>query len=215
MIGSKKEATEIARTAAEIMLDDALEERAFSRAKKSLTYKKSLQDGYQEFELVINFRRGGTAGRIYPWVAVVFPPLAEIVRGLVENVDQVGGFPDLVLRQPLDTVAPADVHERWLFSSSQDALASAERTREFFLRWGLPFLSHYESPASLCVAYEQNDTRAARPDHSYLFVAAAYLYEGAPDRARHVLDKQFTSPGLRTRFAGAFERVDDILGGRC
>jgi hypothetical protein len=74
-------------------------------------------------------------------------------------------------------------------------------------KWILPFLDDHIDAASLVKSYEMSDERVLKGRQLYVYVAAAYVFLGNPQKAMRVLETEFGRPGARRQYSAAFTYV--------
>lgn len=145
---------------------------------------------------------------ILPVVRVSLPSVNEIALQMTgENRALLGGG-DVTLVEPFDMLAPKAEHTRWMPRDHDGFLAAGDGIALFATRWVLPFLDEYSDAHALISGYEKHDPRLLLQQHTLLFIAAAYVVTNQRARAKQLLAMKLGSPGLRRRFADAFEFFD-------
>lgn len=116
--------------------------------------------------------------------------------------------PHLILNQPITFAAPKENHEYWYATGLEEIVAVCERIREFVFQWVLPFVDRARSPADLVRLYEENDSRMMKQLHTHVYIVAAYRLLGEEEKAREVVRKHFSEPGIKARYGALFKSLD-------
>lgn len=210
-----------ARRASEIKLDvltslksvsdSPLADFGFKRPAKGFCYTRKV--GFAEHQIFIwvdyhpKFDLGAEVQfkpEMCLQMEVVSRVALELVRG---NELLLGGFPEIITKQPVDFIAPKEMFVRWFARGANEMAECMQLIINFAKRWVIPFLDQLTSPEDLIKIYTENDTRITKPHHWYIFIAAAYLVLGQPNKAMEVLEVKLGSTGLRRDYAVVFESV--------
>jgi hypothetical protein len=188
-------------------VDAVLREHGFVRPPKSLVYKKSLTSVVQKIPINVESHPSYNRNALACILPAMWLEMKEVKReamSLVKGDDQLSRFfsgaPDLILNQPVSFAAPKEAREQWYFYEEGSAMSIWNRISEFLSRWVLPLFSQLESPSGLVERYEADDCRIIKQQHFYIYIAAAYRVIGQPERARDVVHKHFSKPGIRKQY---------------
>ncbi len=196
--------------ALEVEGDSALEQLRFKRRKRSLEYVRKEDGAIHKIAFVADFFPGYQAdaeAHLHPMMRVEMPDVSERALELVDgNRVLLADAPEVIVNQPIELAAPKGEHARWFAAGDREF---GDRVREivaFLRKWTIPLLDELTTPESLVDAYERREERLLRLRHWHLFVAAALELMGRSGRARRVLEDQLGAPGLRRRYAAAFQK---------
>jgi hypothetical protein len=188
-------------------VDSGLSERGFVRPAKSLVYKRALTNVVHKIPINVEAHPSYNPGALASLLPAVWLEMKEVNREallLVQGNDRLSqlfsGSSGLILNQPVTFAAPKEAHETWYLYEQGTALSIGSRISEFLSRWVLPLLSQLESPRGLVERYEADDSRIMKQQHFYVYIAAAYRLIGQPERAKDVVEKHFSKPGIRKQY---------------
>jgi len=119
--------------------------------------------------------------------------------------------PDIILNQPIEFTAPKDKHARWFASGFSEMCQRVIEIVSFAEQWVVPLFDNVTSSKDLIALYKSRDERIMKQRHWYLFIAGAELVRGNPKEALAVLEQNFRAPGLKRRYAAAFESIATML----
>lgn len=192
--------------------DKLLARFGFRRTKGSFIYVRSLSDAEQALVFAASFLpkyQPDDEVHLHPAMRLGMRAVTEAALQLVAgNKTLLADAPEIIVNQPIEFTAPKSVHVRW-FATGIDQMK--ERVREivvFMERWVVPFLDELRTPSDLITAYKRADERMMKQRQWYLFVAAAEFSNGNRSGALSVLDENLGAPGLRKRYAAAFEALN-------
>ena len=204
-----KENTELLLKLAPEILDPVLIPFNFRRPQRSLAYTRSFSDAKQV--LALHFDNSPryaqqTKMHLLPAVCVKMP---EVARQAFEMTGDtfLFGKTEIVISHQMQNLAPKSEHERWFVSDAVSCQIALREIAAFFPRWAEPFLRDYTSPDDLIRQYELGDTRPFQTDQLFVFIAACYLLRGQKSEAGLVLEKHLGKPGLKRKYAKAFDFV--------
>jgi hypothetical protein len=192
-------------------LDGILGSVGFGRRPKRNVYARELAQAHQEIEVAVHMNPkygAGAEAHIYPMLRVGFPSVSRLAVAMLGSAKLLADSADVVIAQPLDSVAPRESRVRWFASGEEELDAILGQVAEFMVQWGVPFLDEYSSIHAYLDGYARGDQRLILQQHSFVFVAAAYLEAGERDKARQVLGRHLSSTGLRRRFEAAFNYLE-------
>ncbi|MGH0247900.1 hypothetical protein [Sinorhizobium meliloti] len=192
--------------------DERLALLGFKRREGSFTYTRILNDAEQDIVFAADYLpkyQPDEEVRLHPTTRLGMRPITKAALELVAgNNSLLADAPEIIVNQPVEFTAPKEQHVRW-FASGIDQMKS--RIREivtFIERWVAPFLDELRVPHDLIKVYERGDERMLKQRHWYLFVAAAAIISnGNRADALSVLEDNLGAPGLRKRYAIAFETL--------
>lgn len=179
------------------VLHAPMSEVGFTTKSRSAALVRVLAGGDQTVTFQTDFfpsYEAGAIAHIHPTLAVRMAAVSEVALKLVAG-DRLllAGSPELIIKQPIDLVAPKDRQARW-FAYDREGLSTAcSEIRQFLTGWVFPFLLEAAAPADLVRLYEPADPRVLRQRHWYVFVVAAYLLLDRPGEARVVAENHFSS----------------------
>ena len=190
--------------------DNDLGRLGFKRRIHSLRFSRSGSDVIHGVTFIADFfprYQIGAEAHIHPMMSVEMPAVSRRALELVGGDRMLlANAPEVIINQPVEFAAPKDKRVRW-FAAGRGEFDERVRAIVAFLRsWTIPLLDELTTPESLVDAYERQEERLIRQRHWYLFVAAAFELTGSPGQARQVLEDQLGTPGLRKRYAAAFQR---------
>jgi hypothetical protein len=196
-----------------VIVDEALAREGFSRRRGTLAYRRKLNESEQTLNFVVNCfpqYQPSMDAHIQPWVQISLPAISEIsLRLLKGDKALLANCPELILNQPVDFLAPKDVHHRWFAKSSEDYLETCKSILSFLQEWAIPFFSELSTSTDLVKLYQTHDARVLTQKHWYVFVVAALIGLGERERALDVAQREFAAPLLRKRYAPLFESLAD------
>ena len=173
-------------------------------------YSRKHVDAKQEIHMFLSSNPLGFPDhemRIQPVIRIKVPSVSKVATEMVPDAFNLANAPELVVAQPLETLQQKGSNDRWLANTEDQLLEICDKIFSFIAQHGIPFLTEYCSVQGIIDSYEREDTRLLRQQHSYVFVAAAYVLQGNQSKAKAVLEKHLGTPGLRSRFSTAHEYV--------
>jgi hypothetical protein len=193
-------------------LDDLLKMHRFVRRKRSTTYVREDSEAKQTID--ISYDVGPSYAReadahLVPKLRVWLAGVNQAAFRMVGGDERLIAADGATLFEPIDMLAPNAETPRWLPSGEDGFLETGDDLRAFVERWAIPFLDEYRSVRAFIDGYEKRDWRLLLVQHSYIYVAAAYVVLDAPEKAREVIDTKLGAPGLRKRFAAVFDYFDE------
>ena len=191
------------------VLDPVLAPLGFRRPQRSLVYSRDFPDA--KHELILSF---DSSPRYAPQAKMHFVPAVSIkMPEVVQTALQMTGDEfcfgrsDVVVGHQMQNLSPNSEHRRWFVSDASSCRVALEDIAAFFNQWVEPFLRDYTSPDDLLRQYEAGDKRPIQTHNFFVFIAASYLLLGQRGRSAQVLEKHLGKPGLRKKYARAFDTV--------
>ncbi|WP_404395814.1 hypothetical protein [Pseudoalteromonas phenolica] len=192
-------------------VDQALLELGFKRRKGSLVYKKKLLESIQEIEFVTDYfprYEDGAEAHIHPVFVWKIPSVSEEALKLVSgNKMLLANAPDILLKQPIEICAPKENHERWFTKGEEDYPKVGIAICSFIEKWLVDLLESMQGIDDLLKAYESSNAFLLKQQHWYVFVTAAYMLRGAPEKAKLVMEEHLGNPGLRKRYSAVYDNL--------
>jgi hypothetical protein len=193
-------------------LDQYMADRGFKRFKASLSYLRNVANTVQRLDIPIQIHPSdnpNSAAAIYPWMEVRIPPVDRILDemigadfGLLEGVS--GG----TSKQPISFISQKQHTGRWYVYQPDSISEIVVEMRTVFETWAMPLLETYRNAEDIVAADERGDQRLIRDRAQIMRVVAAAIACGRRDYARKVMEKAFSAPGARTRYAKVFEFIE-------
>lgn len=199
------------------VVDPSFEEEGFLRRSGSSSYSRKTPDAVQEIAFVFDLRPSGNpeaVAYLLPNLTIFFPEVSRVALEMVGgDARLLANAPEITLWQQFHVAAPGGRPTYWyLYGDDRDS-ECIEAICEFAGSWVRPLLNDLTQVESVVQAYESNNERVLKQRHFYLYVAAAYVLLGHPEKAGQVLDERFGRPGGRRTHAKAFAYVDQLLAG--
>lgn len=192
-------------------VDQALLNLGFKRRKGTLLYRKELPESVQDIEFATDFfprYEEGAEAHIHPLLVWRIPSVSEEALRLVGgNKMLLANAPDILLKQPIEVCAPKENHERWFAKGQEDYPKVGITIGSFINKWLIDFLGNMQCIDDLLQAYESSNVYILKQQHWYVFVTAAYMLRGAPDKARMVMEKHLGNSGLRKRYSLVYDNL--------
>lgn len=189
-------------------LDAHLRCLGFSRRKRSTAFVRETAEARQTIDITYDVRpryaRDADA-HVLPGLRVEFPRVNAIALQMVGGEARMLGGGVSTLGEPIDFVAPKSETPRWLPAGIDGFLQVGDDIHSFIERWAIPFLDEYQTVEALVYGYERSDWRLLLTQHSYVYIAAAYIVLHEPEKASQVITTNLGAPGLRRVFAPVFE----------
>ncbi len=195
-------------------LDHPLRDHGFVRRRGSTVYAREIGEAKQIIDVAYDVgpRYAPEAdAHVLPVLRVLLARVNEVALRMVGGDTRLLAGAEVTLFEPLDFVAPKSEAPRWLPSGYEGFLETGAEVRAFIERWAIPFLNEYQTAEALVRGYEGSDWRLLLMQHSYIFVAAAYVVVQRPADAERVLEKHLGKPGLRKEFSAAFAFIEGQL----
>lgn len=190
-------------------LDGWLMPSGFVRRSKNPRYVRKLGTSSQRIDMALERspRDHPTAEvAVYPWLEVSIPEIEReftLMMGSVLHPRSAGS----VLRQPIEFTSAKRASGRWYVTDAGEIPGVAQAIGQFIQAWTLPFLDSFRSTADVVKAARTRDDRVLRDYlHIWREVAATSLELG-PTAAREFAESRFSAPGLRARYAEAFQHL--------
>lgn len=192
-------------------IDEPLRQRGFIRRKRSTVYERRTDEAKQRLDVAydVSPRYAPDAdAHVLPKIRILFPRVNDVAMEMVGgNADLIAGG-EVTLFEPIEFVAPKSETPRWTPCGLDGFLVVGGEMLMFINRWAMAFLDEYQTVRAMVKGYEEGDARLLLMQHSYVYVAAAYLVLDRPDAAGDVLQKHLGAVALRKKFATAFEYID-------
>lgn len=193
------------------VVDVYLIEEHFCRKAGSPTYIRKLNAAEQQITFAIDCFPSyevSAEAHIQPALQLRMPEVSATALILVNgDAMLLANSPEIILNQPIEFTASKDKHQRWFATGSEGFINQCVSIREFMKCWVIPFLSEVSTPADLVRLYQTQDKRIMRQKHWHIFVVAAYQILGENEKAREVVLREFSKPGLRKRYASLFDTL--------
>jgi hypothetical protein len=187
------------------VLDVPMAEVGFKRRPGTAAFVRALENGDQRVLFLMDCfptYESGAVAHVHPALEIRMAGVSEVALKLVGgNALLLAGAPDIVVKQPIDLLAPKERHIRWFAYDRADMWTACRGIYQFLAEWAWPFLAELATPSDLVRAYETGDSRILRQRHWYVFVVAAYVLLNESGRARAVAKDHFGSPWLQSKYA--------------
>jgi len=191
--------------------DEAFSNMGFKRRKGSLNYVRTIGEARQTIDFTPDYLpkyQTDAELHIHPLMKLeleqVYEKALELVKG---NKMLLANSSGTIVGQPIEFVPPKAEHVRWFASGLDEMKARVNEIEAFVQKWVMPFLDDLTTPDELIGVYKDADERMMKQRHWYLFIAAAHLAKGENREALSVLEENLGAPGLRKRYAVAFETL--------
>ncbi|HWW59737.1 MAG TPA: hypothetical protein VN181_00080 [Thermoanaerobaculia bacterium] len=189
-------------------LDGPLKDHGFARRKRSTVYAREMGEARQTIDMAYDvgprYAKEADA-HLLPKLRIWFAGVNEIALRMAAGNEQVVSSAGATLFEPIDMVAPNAETPRWLPAGGEGFIEIGDDVRSFIERWVIPFLDEYQTVEAFVRGYEKSDWRLLLMQHSYVYIAAAYVVLNAPEKAREVITVKLGAPGLRKLFAPVFD----------
>ena len=191
--------------------DEAFGAMGFKRRKGSLDYRRTVGDAQQTVAFAADYLpkcKPGEELHLHPAMRLVMPTVTEAALRLVAGKKVLlANAPSIIVNQPIEFTAPKAEHVRWFATGLDQMKERVTELIEFVEKWVRPFLDQLSTPDDLIAVYKSGDERMLKQRHWYLFIAAAYMVNGDDSEALNILENNLGLPGLRKRYAVAFETL--------
>ncbi len=193
--------------------DTPLRDLGFHRSARSAKYKRVVREGEQIIDYAISVRPNyqlGADAHIQPHVIWCMEQVVECATGMVEgNLSLLGKTSpsDSIMNLSLEWLAPKEEFQRWFAAGPEQFLTACEGIRSFILNWAIPFLADAQSPSDFVNLYVKKDKRIIWSQVSYTYVVAAYRVLGDKEKAREVVLRHFSKPGIKARYGALFKSL--------
>jgi hypothetical protein len=192
--------------------DERLALLGFERREGSFTYRRILEDAEQDIVFAADCfptYQPDEEMHLHPAMRLGMRSVTKAALELVAgNASLLADAPEIIVSQPIEFTAQKEQHVRWFASGSDQMKVRIREIVAFIERWPAPFLDEIRTPHDLIKIYERGDERMLKQRHWYLFVAAAQMVShGNRADALSVLENNLRAPGLRKRYAVAFETL--------
>ena len=183
--------------------DERLALLGFERREGSFTYMRILEEAEQDIVFAADCfptYQPDEEMHLHPAMRLGMRSVTKATLELVAgNKSLLADAPEIIVSQPIEFTAPKEQHVRWFASGSDQMKARIREIVAFIERWPAPFLDEIRTPG---------DERMLKQRHWYLFVAAAQMVShGNRADALSVLENNLRAPGVRKRYAVAFETL--------
>jgi hypothetical protein len=194
-----------------LVVDEPLKRAGFVRRSSSLTFSRTLNAAEQQIAFVMDCfpqYQPDAEAHIHPMLQLRMPTVSDKALALV-NGDKMllANAPEIIVNQPIEFAAPKEMHQRWFATGKEQFVIACNSIQPFLTQWVLPLLAEISTPVELIRIYETKDPRIMKQRHWHIFIAAAYDLLGQIDKAHQVVREEFGSPGLRKRYASAFNSL--------
>ncbi|RCW39875.1 hypothetical protein DFP97_1503 [Paenibacillus prosopidis] len=189
-------------------MDEEMLRLGYKRRKTSLKYERKVDETKQIIEIVRHFNpsyKKDSDVHIYPMVQIENFKISSIALDMVGNVELLSNSPEVIIRQPIDLLAPKEYRNQWYVSGEDQLVTTLKEIKGFVLNWVIVFLDQYSSPEGIVKGYRENDSRPANTERWYIYVAASYYCLGDLKGALNVLKEEFNSLGKQKRYSNAFD----------
>jgi hypothetical protein len=210
---TKREVHEMVCEALGRELDPALERFGFQRHRRSVEYVRPVPDGEQRLCFFSENRPSDEPlawARLHPQIRLSFAEVNRIACELVGGQTGWIAGGDWTFTAPVDLVIPREFFTRWFIGDDRSIDSCLQSIWVSLETWIMPFLDEYSSIESFTVAYENADQRFVWSHPLCLFVTAALIQQGQIQKAAAVLETKMGKPGVRARYAMAFDYVDKL-----
>lgn len=191
-------------------IDEVLESNGFKRRKNSFIYSRKIGITKQKIEM-ISFSHPsyhpGALAHVYPWLTIHFPDISEVAVQMVEE-ELIDNWKDITIRQPIQIYTNS---ERWILMDEIGVKSLAEDIEMFISEHTIPLLDDLRCVDDFIKFYEAQDKRLIMDDKRYLYIVSAYILQKDYINAQKVLELRFGKPGLRKRYASAFNYLENII----
>jgi hypothetical protein len=195
--------------------DEVFTGMGFQRRKGSLSYVRVVGDAQQAVTFDADYLPKYQLDEelhIHPAMRLAIGSVTEAAMQLVAgNKMLLANSPDIIVNQPIEFTAPKAEHVRWFASGADEMKERVVEIVRFIQKWVVPFLDQLTTSDELIDVYKTADDRMMKQRHWYLFVAAAYMLKGDNREALSVLECNLGAPGLRKRYAVAFEAFRPVV----
>ncbi|KGX83103.1 hypothetical protein N783_08450 [Pontibacillus marinus BH030004 = DSM 16465] len=194
-------------------LDALLKAKGFSRRKNSTKYLRNFKESSQGVELttIINPKYQSHAeAHLYPWIKIEVPNVNKIALNMVGDEKLLANKPDITLRQPLETLIPKSYQKRLFFYEDEGYLQIGEKLKFYMINWVFNFLDEVSTAKGIVKSYENKDARPLKSDQWIIYVTASYISLDEYDKAKKVLEDNFSSIGKQKRYREAFNYLDKL-----
>lgn len=191
--------------------DEAFAGMDFKRRKGSTNYVRTIRDAQQTIAFAADYLPKHKAGEelcLHPAMHLAMKPVTDAALQLVAGNEMLlANAPEIIVNQPVEFTAPKSEHVYWFASGLEQIKARVTEICVFVQKWVMPFLNELATLDDLIDVYESGDDRMMKQHHWYLFIAAAHLAKGNKREALSVMEDNLGAPGLRMRYAAAFETL--------
>lgn len=191
-------------------IDGVLESNGFKRRKNSFIYSRKIGITKQKIEMISFFHPSyhpGASAHVYPWLTIHFPEISEVAVQMVEE-ELIDNWKDITIRQPIQIYTNS---ERWILMDEIGVKSLAEDIEMFISEHTIPLLDDLRCVDDFIKLYEAQDKRLIMDDKRYLYIVSAYILQKDYINAQKVLELRFGKPGLRKRYASAFNYLENII----
>ncbi|ANY67519.1 hypothetical protein BBD42_14330 [Paenibacillus sp. BIHB 4019] len=192
-------------------MDEEMLNIGYKRRKTSLKYERNLDGTVQFIEIIRYYNpsyKKDSDVHIYPMVQIKNSNISSIALDMVENAELLSNSPEVILRQPIDSLAPKENRNQWYACGEEQLISILKEMKAFVLEWVTVFLKQYSSAEGIVKGFKENDSRPANTERWYIYVAASYCYLGDLNAALNVLEEKFNSLGKKKRYFKAFNYLE-------
>ena len=191
--------------------DQNFDAMGFKRNKRALKYVRTVGDAKQTISFAADYLpryRPGEEIHIHPHMHLEMKAATEAALQLVAGDKMLlANAPEIIVNQPIEFTAPKTEDHLWFANGLDQMKKRVIEISRFVQVWVSPFFDELTTPDELIQVYKSADDRMMKQRHWYLFIAAAYLEKGDDRKALGVLEDNLGKPGLRKRYAVAFETL--------
>ena len=179
----------------------------FVRRSKYPRYVRKLGTALQRIDIVLQGRPRDdptAAVAVYPWLEVSISELDREFISMMGAALPPGGT-NGALRQPIEFTSSKRAPCRWFVANASGIPLVAAAAGEFIQKWTIPFLDGFCSTADVVETERRRDDRVLRDRMQIWRAVAATSLELGPTAAFELAESHFSAPGLRARYAEAFQ----------
>ena len=191
-------------------LDDALQDKGFSREKGSRTYQRIFEGCRQV--IVFHFEAcprddPSQDVLIRPKIQIEFPELSQKAWELADHNRLILPAPEVVVALPLTPNLLTTPKIGWFATGKSARRTAIKAGCECIIAYGLPFLDEMKSAEDLIGLFEGEDARLRFDGRMVVFVAAAFLAQGKKHEACALVQSRFGKAALAKRYRAVLENA--------
>jgi hypothetical protein len=195
------------------IMDETLTASGFRRARNSVIYSRRIGEAVQKIDVAIQHRpkdHPNAAAAIYPILDVRMDSVNALVTEMVCGDPALGGRTDITLREPIEWTSVKAARARWFLYQPDSVPGVIAEMKVFLLKWTLPILDQYTTPAQMCDAYDRDDERVSgiAGVSQWLRVVAAMVLCGRWADAMAVMEHHFGRLGPRRQYECVFKYLE-------
>lgn len=214
MIKQKAEIKECMCYWLEEITDNPMADADFVRSKKSLIYSRRVGETVHKINVAIEHHPidcNNAAAAVYPYFTIVMDEVNNLVKEFVQGETQLGGDFTITLNGPIEQISPKGISARWYIYQSDSVPGVVSSICIFLVKWVIPFLNKYKTPADLCNAPLYGDCRVIHTQTEVLRVVAAKILCAKPTEALDIMEQWFGKPGPRRRYQPVFNYINKLI----